>query len=58
MGVRLPIDSEEKFREAKGNIKQYALGSMANANTPHPVGRKKPNAWQADEFSYEFSRMS
>ena len=53
-----PIDSEEKFREAKGNIKQYALGSMANANNPHPVGRKKPNAWQADEFSYEFSRMS
>jgi formylglycine-generating enzyme required for sulfatase activity len=40
-----PIDSAEKFREAKGNIKQYALGLMANGNTPHPVGRKKPNAW-------------
>jgi formylglycine-generating enzyme required for sulfatase activity len=53
-----PIDSEEKFRETKGNIKQYALGLMANGNTPHPVGRKKPNAWQADEFSYELSRMS
>ena len=39
-----PIDSAEKFREAKGNIKQYALGLMANGNTPHPVGRKKPNA--------------
>ena len=38
------IDSEEKFREAKGNIKQYALGLIANGNTPHPVGRKKPNA--------------
>jgi formylglycine-generating enzyme required for sulfatase activity len=40
-----PIDSAEKFREAKGNIKKYALGLMANGNTPHPVGRKKPNAW-------------
>jgi len=40
-----PIDSEKKFREAKGNIKQYALGLIANGNTPHPVGRKKPNAW-------------
>ena len=40
-----PIDSEERFREAKGNIKQYALGLIANGNTPHPVGRKKPNAW-------------
>ena len=40
-----PIDSEEKFREAKGNIKQYALGLIANGNTPHPVGKKKPNDW-------------
>ena len=48
MGTTLgskPIDSEEKFREAKGNIKQYALGLIANGNTPHPVGKKKPNAW-------------
>ena len=48
MGTTLgskPIDSEEKFREAKGNIKQYALGLIANGNTPHPVGMKKPNAW-------------
>ena len=40
-----PIDSEEKYREAKGNIKQYALGLIANGNTPHPVGKKKPNDW-------------
>ena len=65
---RLPNEAEweyacrsilkRSFGRPKGNIKQYALGLMANANTPHPVGRKKPNAWQADEFSYEFSRMS
>jgi hypothetical protein len=44
-----PIDSEEKFREAKGNIKQYALGLLANGNTPQlPHGTEYSTI--ADEF--------
>jgi formylglycine-generating enzyme required for sulfatase activity len=40
-----PIDSNNLFVESKGKLKKYVDDLIANGNTPHPVGRKKPNAW-------------
>jgi formylglycine-generating enzyme required for sulfatase activity len=40
-----PIDSSKLFVESEGKLKKYVDELIANGNTPHPVGRKKPNAW-------------
>jgi hypothetical protein len=40
-----PIDSNKLFVESEGKLKKYVDALIANGNTPHPVGRKKPNAW-------------
>jgi len=40
-----PIDSGKLFVESEGKLKKYVDALIANGNTPHPVGRKKPNAW-------------
>jgi hypothetical protein len=40
-----PIDSNNLFVESKGKLKKYVDDLIANGNMPHPVGRKKPNAW-------------
>jgi formylglycine-generating enzyme required for sulfatase activity len=40
-----PIDSSKLLVESEGKLKKYVDDLIANGNTPHPVGRKKPNAW-------------
>jgi formylglycine-generating enzyme required for sulfatase activity len=40
-----PIDSSKLLVESEGKLKKYVDDLIANGNMPHPVGRKKPNAW-------------